>query len=205
MGWEWFASAALLGGVMAATPGPNNAMVAASGANHGVRASMPHVLGITAGFPAMMLMIGLFGLPVVRQPAAHAAIKWIGVLYLLLLAGKIGTAEPTIAPDAATGPGSRPIGFWQAALFQWVNPKAWMASAGTLASFVRPGSLAESAASTAALAALFGALTFPAVLFWTVLGAGASRLLRTRRAFRIFNATMAGLLVLSLVPVVLRD
>src|SRR5690242_836827 len=39
------------------TPGPNNVMVAASAANHGVRATVPHMLGVAIGFTVMLTLV----------------------------------------------------------------------------------------------------------------------------------------------------
>ena len=200
--WSWFTSAGAFAVAMSATPGPNNMMVAASGANYGFRASLPHLLGICIGFPVMLLAIGTVGLPLIGNPVVHAALKWIGIIYLLWLAWKIGSAEPSIATGEKPGVGraGKPLTFVQAALFQWVNPKAWSIAAGALAAFAIVEDGGSPIMRTIALAAIFGILAFPCVAVWTMLGMGASRLFATRRAMRNFNMAMAALLVLSLIP-----
>lgn len=108
--------------VSSITPGPNNLMLMASGANFGFRRTVPHMLGIGLGFGLMIVLVGL-GLVRVFDafPVAHLILTILGVCYLLWLAWKIAHAA---APYAARV-GVRPFTFLQAALFQWVNPKAW--------------------------------------------------------------------------------
>ncbi|MFM8614006.1 MAG: LysE family translocator, partial [Alphaproteobacteria bacterium] len=104
------------------TPGPNNAMLTASGANFGFRRAVPHMLGIILGFPAMVLAIGLgLGTVFTALPWLHLALKYVGAAYMLYLAWRIATAGRGKGAGAA-----KPIGFFEAAGFQWVNPKAWI-------------------------------------------------------------------------------
>jgi threonine/homoserine/homoserine lactone efflux protein len=107
--------------VAAFTPGPNNLLLAASGANFGIRRTIPHLLGVMCGFPLLVLAVGLgLGSVFQRHPDVHTVLKFVGATFLIYLAWRIATAGST-ATD--TGPG-RPLTFLQAALFQWVNPKA---------------------------------------------------------------------------------
>jgi threonine/homoserine/homoserine lactone efflux protein len=179
---------------MSVTPGPNVLMVAAAAANAGVRATVPHMLGIAGGFGAMLLVVGL-GLagPFAAWPVLHTILKWGGAAWLLLLAWKIARAG---APGA--GPPRPPLGLVGAALFQWVNPKAWMIALAAIPAFTSPDG--DILGQTLLIAGAFALVGFPCSLVWALLGAGASRLLRTDRALRRFNIAMAVLLVLSLVP-----
>ncbi|CAH0299099.1 LysE family translocator [Roseomonas sp. CECT 9278] len=179
---------------MSVTPGPNVLMVAAGAANAGIRATVPHMLGITIGFAAMLLIVGL-GLagPFAAMPMLHTALKWGGAAWLLVLAWKIARAG---APGE--GPPRPPLGFIGAALFQWVNPKAWMIALAAIPAFTTPDG--DILAETLLIAGAFALVCFPCCLVWAALGAGASRLLRTDRALRGFNIAMAVLLVLSLIP-----
>lgn len=199
MDGTWFLSAGAFAIAMSATPGPNNAMVVASGATYGFTRTIPHMLGVAAGFPVMLVVLGTAGLPVLTDPRVHAVLKWVGAAYLLWLAWTIAGSDPDPAgPDAPAGTG-RPFGFLQAALFQWVNPKAWIIAAGALATYTAQ---AEGASLTATLllAILFGLVALPCLAVWTLIGVGTARILKTRRALRRFNLAMAGLLVASLVP-----
>ncbi len=177
------------------TPGPNVIMVAASAANHGVRATMPHMAGITLGFPAMIILVGL-GLagPFAMSPTLHMVLKWIGSAWLLWLAWKI-------ARSGAPGEGQAkpPLGFFGAAAFQWVNPKAWMLALAAIPAFSTPGG--DVLAETLLIAGVFLIVSPPALAVWAVLGRGAAYLLDSPARLRGFNVVMALLLVGSIVLV----
>lgn len=195
----WLLSVAAFAVSMSGTPGPNNTMVAASGANFGFARTLPHLLGVAIGFPLMLVVVALGAGGVLRAaPGLQEALKWVGVAYLLYLAFKIATAQPG-TPDPGTAAG-RPLTFLQAALFQWVNPKAWMIALGAIAAYTGAGG--ASLVQTAALAIIFLIATLPCLAFWTMTGVGAARLLRTRRQLRAFNLVMASLLIASLAPLI---
>jgi threonine/homoserine/homoserine lactone efflux protein len=181
--------------VSSLTPGPNNLMLMASGANFGFRCSLPHMLGVSLGFTFMVLLIGVGVVQVFdRYPGAYQALKVVSVLYLLYLAWKIATAAaPTGDKDAA----GKPFTFVQAALFQWVNPKAWT-MALTAVSVYSPS---QSVAAMAFVAAVFGAVNLPSISLWTMLGQQMQGLLDRPARLRAFNVAMAALLVASLYPV----
>jgi len=182
-----------------ATPGPNNIMVSAAAANHGFRATIPHILGIAVGSAVMLLVFGsgLAG-PLAAAPRLHDLLRWVGVAWMLWLAFKIATAQGALGG----GGGRPPLSFVGAALFQWVNPKAWLIALATVATYTTAeGSLYRQVAS---LALVFFLVSLPCVGAWAALGAGASRFLATPRRLRAFNIVMALLLVASLVPL-LRD
>ncbi|MEM8977490.1 MAG: LysE family translocator, partial [Pseudomonadota bacterium] len=108
--------------VTSITPGPNNLMLMASGANYGFHRTIPHMLGIGLGFVLMVMLVGLGVIQVFdAYPLAYTLLKIVSMAYLLYLAWKIATSSP---PSEA-GETGRPITFLQAALFQWINPKAW--------------------------------------------------------------------------------
>ncbi len=176
------------------TPGPNVLMVATAAANHGVRATLPHMLGIAAGFAVMLVIVGM-GLagPFAAWPMLHAALKWGGAAWLLLLAWKIARAG---APGE--GPSRPPLGFLGAALFQWVNPKAWMIALAAIPAFTTPSG--DTLPETLRIAAVFALVCVPCTLVWAGLGAGAAQVLRTQAALRGFNIAMALLMVGSLLP-----
>ena len=183
--------------VTSITPGPNNVMVAASAANHGVRATVPHMLGISLGFGFMVALVGL-GLagPLAASPALHAGLRWAGVAWMLWIAWGMVRADPAAPPGGATV--APPLGVGAAALFQWVNPKAWVLAVVASTAYTTPGrALVGQALLHGTLFALVG---WPCFLSWALLGAGAGRVLRSPMQWRVFNATMAGLLVLSMLP-----
>src|SRR5450755_2616091 len=114
---------------MGITPGPNNILVASSGVNFGFRATIPHMLGITIGYPLMLLIVGI-GLAkiFIAVPLTHVILKYIGIAYLLYLAYRIAMASAM--GEAQSTP--KPLTFMQAAAFQWVNGKAWVISLGAV-------------------------------------------------------------------------
>jgi threonine/homoserine/homoserine lactone efflux protein len=198
-GLAWIASATGFAFAMTATPGPNNTMVAASGANYGLRRTLPHVLGVAVGFPVMLLLVAAGVAGVLQEsPRLQLAMRWGGALWLLWLAWRIATATPAAGlqgqeREATRG---RPMSFLEAALFQWVNPKAWLIAVGGIGAYVGGGGLGPAAL----LALLFALAAVVCLLGWAALGAGLARLLRPL-AMRWFNRVVAVLLVLSLVPV----
>ncbi len=179
------------------TPGPNNIMMMSSGVNYGVRASLAHLCGICLGFPAMVLLVGLgFGLVFTALPWLHTLIKVVGVVYLLWLAWKIarsGAGQINTVQD-------KPLNFWQAAAFQWVNAKAWVMASGAIAAFTTVGGavLPEVLQITAA----FLLVSFPCVGAWLTFGAMLRRVLNQPHYRQWFNYSMALLLLLSVLPVV---
>ncbi|MGR3435295.1 MAG: LysE family translocator [Shimia sp.] len=181
--------------VSSITPGPNNLMLMASGANFGLVRTVPHALGVALGFVFMVVCVGL-GLVQVfdAYPVSHTILKVASVAYLLWLAWRIATAAPT-APDAPET-GGRPFTFLQAAAFQWVNPKAW-AMALTAVTVYTPE---RTMAAVVVAALLFGAVNLPSVGLWALLGQQMRRLLTNPARLRAFNITMGVLLIATLWP-----
>jgi len=182
--------------VSSVTPGPNNMMLLASGANFGMRRTLPHMLGIGIGFSVMILGLGL-GLVALfeRFPLAYDVLKGLAVVYMLWLAWKIAHAS---APDTARS-GGRPLTFLQAAAFQWVNPKAWAMALTALTAYA-PG---QTLAAVVLVALIFGAINLPTVSVWALMGREVRRFLTNPRRLALFNWTMAAALLLSLWPVLL--
>jgi len=180
--------------VSSITPGPNNLMLLASGANFGFRRSVPHMLGISLGFALMALLVGL-GLAQVFEvyPVLKLVLKVLAVAYMLYLAWKIANAAAPTAMDEA----GKPFTFLQAAAFQWVNPKAW-AMALTAVTVYAPN---QEFVVIVVVAVVFSAVNLPSVTFWAVLGQQAQRILTNHRRLQVFNISMATLLVGSLYSV----
>jgi threonine/homoserine/homoserine lactone efflux protein len=201
--FAWVLSALAFALAMAGTPGPNNAMLAASGSLWGFRRTIPHMLGVAIGFPIMLLAVAAgAGDLLLHHRAVIAIMRWTGAVYLLYLAWRIALAQPSAPPDnpARQPANRRPLSFVQAALFQWINPKAWLvalSAAATLTTVARHPSPGRSIL----LAVVFLAVTLPITAFWTSVGLGAARLFTTRAALRRFNLVMASLLVASVVSV----
>jgi len=187
---------ALLGFAFVATvtPGPNNLMLMASGANFGFLKTMPHMLGIVGGMSMMTLLVGA-GLMALFDavPVLHTVLKILSVGYLLWLAFKIATAAP-LEGGASRG---RPLTFLQAAAFQWVNPKAWAMVMSAITLYATDRTLSQ----VVVVMLAFAIVCFPAISLWTLLGKVVRRWLSNAVRLRIFNAVMAVLLVATLYPV----
>jgi threonine/homoserine/homoserine lactone efflux protein len=184
---------ALFAVVAAVTPGPSNIMLAATGAQVGLRRGASSLFGVVSGMGVMMFIVA-FGLGSVAltHPLIQQGLKWGGVAMLLWLAWKIATAGPAAGPAATDA-----VGFWRAGAFQWVNPKAWLVSASAVGTYLHAGGTAVWQATSLAL--LFVLAALPSCLVWLVCGAAVQRSLQTERAARAFNVAMGALLAASIV------
>ncbi|KZN48029.1 LysE family translocator [Pseudoalteromonas luteoviolacea] len=194
---EYIIAVALFAISTSITPGPNNIMVMTSGVNFGVKKTLPLLAGICVGFSVMLMVVGLgFGQIFTFFPSLHFIIKCVGVLYLLYLAWLIArTAAGEMEHKA-----QRPMTFINGALFQWVNAKAWVVATGAIAAFttVGEGYLVQNIT----IAVVFLVAAFPCVGSWLLCGTALKRVLTQSRARQVFNYAMAGLLVLSVMPVI---
>ena len=180
--------------VTSITPGPNNIMLTATGANVGIRRGLPHMFGVSLGFALMLFLVAAgAGGALLANPGAMGVLRWLGIAVLLWLAWKIGTAG---RPGKAGR--DRPIGFLEAAAFQWVNPKAWIICAGAVSGFLRADG-ADAIAQAVLFAALFVVAGLPCMMVWLGFGAAMQHVLRTDGALRAFNIAMAVLLAGSVV------
>jgi threonine/homoserine/homoserine lactone efflux protein len=193
-----FVGLALFAFVGAFTPGPNNIMVTASGATFGLARSVPHIAGVTAGFAIMVIAFGL-GLGSVFQsfPWLHHWLRIAGALYLIYLAWRIARAGD---PGAAE-PARRPLSFIEAALFQWLNIKAWTLAIGVIAAFTTVGG--DLYRELSAITLVFAIATVISLLCWCLFGMAIRRFLSSPRALRITNLALAALLALSVVTLFL--
>lgn len=196
---ELFVSFVVFGVIAAVTPGPNNVMLTSTGLNFGVRRGMPHLLGICIGFPVMLALIGLgFGSLFEVYPVLHEIIKIVGIVYLLWLAWKIAMTRGGVERIER----SKPINFWQAAAFQWVNPKAWIMGSSALVAYTTLDD--HFLLQVAIICITFFFITLPCAGVWLVFGAGLQRLLHDPQHLRLFNIGMALLLAASIIPVILE-
>jgi len=180
--------------VMSITPGPNNTMLLASGVNFGFRRTVPHMLGVTLGCVSMVALIGLgLGGLLAAYPVFYEVLRYVGAAYLLVLAWRIARSGP---PKAGAVRG-RPMPAWQAAAFQYVNPKAWMMVVGAVTTYApREGFVRN----IAVVALVFAIVNLPAIALWAGFGAVLRGWLDRPARLRAFNVAMALLLVLSLYP-----
>jgi threonine/homoserine/homoserine lactone efflux protein len=182
--------------VMYFTPGPNNIMVLSSGLTFGFRPTIPHIAGITFGCAFMVAAVGVgFGAIFIAYPLLQTVLKYAGAAYLVYLAATIALSEP-IKPGEDTG--RRPMTFWGAALFQWVNVKGWVMVIGTITAYAGIASFPWNIAIQVVLCLLLGVVS---TSIWTLSGSSLRSLMTSPRAVRVFNLAMAALLLGSLFPV----
>lgn len=182
--------------VSSITLGPNNIMLMNSGANFGFKMSIPHMFGVSLGFCLMIILVGLGIIQLLNMyPISYDVIRVFSIAYLLYLAFKMATSDAGINPGQTK---SKPMTFMQAALFQWVNPKA-LSMALTAITVYTP---TQSLETTLIVAAVYVVINLPCISFWIVLGREMKRFLTSPVRMRIFNVTMTVLLVASLYPVI---
>lgn len=183
--------------VAAVTPGPSNVMLTAAGANAGILKGLPCLFGVAAGMGLMMFLVPVgLGSLVLEHQLVLAALHWCGAAFLLWLAWKVATARHVEAT-----PERSPVGFMRAAVFQWVNPKAWLVSASAAGTFLH-----AEAGSLVLQSALIGGLFFlaalPSCFVWLGFGATVQHAFQDQRRQRVFNITMGALLALSVALIV---
>lgn len=179
------------------TPGPNNIMLMTSGLNFGFGRTLPHMAGVGLGFGFMVLVVGLgLGAVFAAYPALYTILKFAGAAYLLYLAWRIATSGT--AKGETRG---RPLTFVEAAAFQWVNAKGWVMAVGAVTAYA---ALAPFPANMLVIAGLFTVLGVASAVTWMLFGTALKRVVNDPATVRVFNWAMAGLLVLSLVPVFLE-
>jgi threonine/homoserine/homoserine lactone efflux protein len=199
-------------------------MLLASGVNYGFRRSLPHMMGINFGFGVMVFLIGL-GLAQVFQiyPELHFWMKWGSIAFMLYLAWKIASssaplqsadqsddqsAEMPSAPLATDGAAAqqrtaaKPFSWWQAALFQWINPKAWAMGLSAVSAYVPEANGRPSLTHLVVVALMFVAINIPVGMTWTLFGVRLRQWLANDANRQAFNYLMAMLLILSLAPMI---
>ncbi|KPF41436.1 LysE family translocator [Rhizobium sp. AAP43] len=198
---NWILSVVLFTIASSGSPGPNNMLLTTTGANHGFARSLPHVFGTGVGICLIFLGLAAFGSQLLQNETFRDVLKWGGVLYLAWLAFKIATSRPDTS--SADGDSAKPLTFFQAILFQGLNPKVWLGGASGILSFGSSSEGWSALAMSSAFAVLFAVISMPCAAVWALLGSSARYLLKSTRSLRIFNISMAALLLASLVPVVL--
>lgn len=189
MNTEWLLPLLSFAIISCMTPGPNNLLLTQAGARFGVRRSVPHVLGITAGLGVLLLIMaaGLNAL-FYGWPALQWLLKLLGSAYLLWLGWKIAMAPPLTISGTSSQTSETPWGWLQAVAFQFCNPKAWLMAISAVGSFSLVGrAYWPSVGGMIAVYALVCALS---CLIWARFGAEVGRWLSTPRAWRLFNRSM---------------
>ena len=181
------------------TPGPNNIMLLSSGLTFGYKRTIPHILGVMLGFPLMVVCVGL-GVGSVFElfPMVFTVLKIVGITYLLWMAWHIAHAKGSY--DTQESSSDRPFTFLQAAVFQWVNPKAWMMAITATSSFTTdPDRAFIQVLVIAGIYMLSGVISTSS---WALGGLFLKKLIKSEKSIRIFNISMAVLIVASILPFV---
>lgn len=186
--------------VMSISPGPGNFLLLASGANLGFARSLPLVLGISAGFLSMVFLVGIgLGEILEQNPLIYDLLRLVCGAYVLWLAFQIARSRSLGSEGEKQI--SEPIGFFQAALFQWVNPKAWAVALIVTVTYTTPDNFLT---SLVILILFFAVVNIPSISVWALSGAALRRILSSGRRIVFFNTTMSLLLVGSIIPMLLN-
>ena len=170
------------------TPGPNNMMLTASGANFGFKRTIPHILGVVSGLVGLVVVVAMgLGALFLGFPRLQMVLKMFGAAYLFYLAWKIATTKSVGSQES----GKKPFSFYQAATFQFLNPKALMMTVTALSTFTLSGEAYS--ASAVMVITTFAVICVPSISVWAGFGTMLGRWLKSERVFRLFNLTMGGL------------
>lgn len=176
------------------TPGPNNIMLTASGANFGFRRTIPHILGIAGGLIALQALTAAgLGVLFKQFPQLQLMLKILGAAYILFLGWKIAT----ISPQENSNAKGKPFTFFEAALFQFLNPKALVMAFSAMTTFTISGQ--DYLSSAIRVITVFFLVCIPSVSLWAGFGVAVGRLLSSPRRFRAFNLGLGTLTAVSVV------
>jgi len=184
--------------VMYVTPGPNNAMVLASGLKFGFLKTIPHMSGITIGHIIQLILV-CFGLGKIFQifPQIQNILKILCSIYLLYLGYKIIGSFNKIKED-----GSKPLKFYEAALFQIVNPKAWTISTMAASGFLpKEGNLIISIFFIAIVALIICPISISP---WAAFGSAIRNFVKNKRIKALIEYFLAFLLLITAILIVIQ-
>ena len=183
--------------VMFVTPGPNNAMLTASGIKFGFKRTIPHMFGIPFGHVIQITLVCLgLGSIFQRYPNIQFYLKWICFVYLLYLGWKIiGSFSDN---KKETG---RPLKFYEAALFQFINPKAWVVALTAATAFFPGEENFFIATSFVAVTAPFVCL--PSICLWALFGSSIKLIIKNTKIKKVIEYLLALLLVATAVIIVI--
>ncbi|MGE3149519.1 MAG: LysE family translocator [Pseudorhodoplanes sp.] len=178
--------------VGAFTPGPNNLMATAAGHAVGFRRTIPQILGVAVGFGLMIVLFGI-GLAQILSayPGLHGGLQVVGAVYLLYLAWRLARAGDPAAEKSM----QRPLTFIEAALFQWLNPKAWTLAVGVVTAFTTGSENLSSELTVIVI--VFTLMTVVTLTLWCFFGVAIRTFLSSERDRRIVSYAMAAALALS--------
>ena len=186
-------SITLFGIVAAFTPGPNNFVAFYSGFNFGIVRTLPHIIGVTLGFPFLLLCLALGLINIFKlYPLIQELLKYLGTLFLIFLAYKI--ASSTSSGDIKK---ENPVKFIETFLFQYLNPKGVMVGIIVVSNYVELGeNYINYATQVVLLAFLFSSTS---ITLWTFIGKFLRKFATNDKFIKYFNYAMSGLLLLSII------
>ncbi len=183
------------------TPGPNNIMLLSSGLTFGYKRTIPHALGINFGFPIMVICVGLgVGKLFEVFPFIYTILKVVGISYLLWMAWHIANTKGV--PNTENKK-DKPLTFLQAALFQWVNPKAWVMAISSTAAFITDHQIAS--IQVMIISCIYFLCAILSTNSWSLGGVILKRFIQNERLIQIFNITMAILIIGSILPFIFEQ
>ncbi|WP_462157831.1 LysE family translocator [Pseudoalteromonas sp. GB56] len=196
MSFELIPALMLFALVSSITPGPNNLMLMSSGANFGFRRTLPHMMGVSVGFLLMLVLVGIGVMQLFDAvPYSFEVLRVACLVYLFYLAYRIATSSQMVSKQDKNEQ-AKPFTFIQAVLFQWVNPKAWTMALSAISVYAP----SRDVSAVILVGVVFVLVNLPCISSWTLAGQKLSVWLHSAARLRVFNMTIATLLVCSVVP-----
>jgi len=184
--------------IMFVTPGPNNAMLTASGMKFGIKKTIPHLIGIPTGHVLQVILVcyGLGNL-FLAFPQIQFYMKILCAIYLLYLAWKMIGSFNIINKNA----GGRPLRLYEAALFQLINPKAWTIAVGGVSGFFPTE---ETLFVGTMFVTITTALIAPSISIWMFFGNTLRLYIKKDKTKKIVEFSLAVLLVITAIFIVIK-
>ena len=178
--------------VTAFTPGPNNIVASYSGFNFGIKKTIPHILGVTLGFTALIisLIIGLINIFKV-YPNIQEVLKYLGTLFLLYLAFKISFSSSDKKSNS-----ENPVKFIETFIFQFLNPKGVIVGIIVVSTYIQVDENYVNYSLQVIILALLFSVT--SITSWTLVGRFLRKFATNEKFIKYFNYAMSVLLILSI-------
>ena len=184
----------LFGIVAAYTPGPNNFVAFYSGFNFGIKKTLQHIMGVTLGFPFLLLCLALGLINVFKlYPLIQEILKYLGTLFLIYLAYKISFSGSTNQENK----NKKPVKFIETFIFQFLNPKGVIASIIVVSTYIDPGKNFINYTTQIIILALLVSVT--SITLWTFMGKFLRKFATNQKYINYFNYAMSLLLLLSII------
>lgn len=194
--WDLLPAMSVFAFVTAMTPGPNNFLLASSGAQFGIRHSLRHLVGIRIGVIGLVLLCaGGVALALKQHPELYRVLQFLGLGYMLWLVVKLMCFNAI----GKSGSAGKPLSMKQAMLFQLGNVKAWMGSLALVTSYSLPSHYWLSVFNIVVVFTVFGLF---ANTCWAGVGRWINQYLNTSLKQRAFNVSLGCMTLLSLLPAI---